>query len=173
MRRIRMCLLAMYLALLCFGTTVLNNASSSEPPQMNGDSPLQETLTWLEDKLPVYAKQRLEVRAANRCVLAITYKVDSADLSQAKVYIPLADLDFRSVRVSRSGGSDAWALNFHTLEDKPSIRFMLYQGIAAEGGQKSEETILIADQGRAKKVAQVLRQAIKLCVEAEGQRNEQ
>ena len=167
MRRMRICFPAICLAVLCFGTTVLNNASSSNRPQIKGKTPLEETMTWLEQNLTVYAKQSLEVRAAARCVLAITYKIDSADLRQATVYLPFAYLDFKRVKVSRSVGRDAWALNVHTIENRPKIRFMLYQGLPAEGGQKSEETILFADEERAKKVAQVLRRAIKLCLEAE------
>ena len=165
MRRIRICFPPMSLALLCFGATILNSASS-KPLQKEGETALEETMTWLEEKLPVYAKQRLEVSAAARCVVAITYRVDSTDLSHAKVYLPLANLDFRRIKVSRSAGSDAWDLRVHTLEDRPKIRFMLYQGLPAEGGQKSEETILFADEERAKEVAQVLRRAIKLCMDA-------
>lgn len=131
----------------------------------NGDQPKQP-LNWIVSNLPSYAEKDLKVEVPASCRLKITDSSRSAGVSKAVVWIPLIDLDLSRVNVGRQHSNGGWALGLHTTGDKNSIRFMLYQGSPAEGGQASKYSLTFRDRENAEAMAEAFRRAIKLCTTA-------
>ncbi len=127
---------------------------------------LTESVNWIRSNLPSYAQDDLKVEVPKPCELKISDPSNSASVSKAVVFIPLADIDPMKITVLRNQSSAAWDLSLHTTASKPSILFMLYQGTPAEGGKATEHSLSIRDREKAGAMAKAFRRAINLCARA-------
>ena len=123
----------------------------------------KESLEWIRSTLPSYTGKDLKVGIPGPCELSIADSSKSAGVTVAVVWIPLIDLDPSKVSVEFQHGSDMWTLWLHTTSGKNSIRFMLYQGGPAEGGETSKYALSIPVKKRAAAMAEAFRVAINLC----------
>ncbi|MGH9428502.1 MAG: hypothetical protein ACRD2L_19620 [Terriglobia bacterium] len=131
----------------------------------NGDQ-VKASLDWIRGNLSSYTGKDLKVEIPEPCQLSITDSSNRAGVSKAVVWIPLIDLDPSKVSVEPQQGSDMWGLWLHTTAGKNSIRFMLYQGSPAEGGQASKYSLTVRDREKAEEMAEAFRRAINLCAGA-------
>jgi hypothetical protein len=124
---------------------------------------VEASVHWIKSNLPSYTGKDLKVEVPGPCQLNITDSSRSAGVSKAVVWMPLIDLDPSKVSVEWQQSSDMWALWLHTTGDKNSIRFMLYQGGPAEGGETSKYSLTITAREKAESLAEAFRRVIKLC----------
>ena len=127
---------------------------------------VKQPLDWIRSNLSSYTGKDLKVEIPEPCRLSITDSSRSPGVSKAIVWIPLIDLDPSNVTVEPQQGSDMWALWLHTNAGRNSIRFMLYQGGPAEGGETSKYSLTIPVKEKAETMAEGFRRAINLCATA-------
>jgi hypothetical protein len=125
---------------------------------------IDESVDWIRANLPLYAQNDLTVEATGSCQIKITDSSKSAGVSKAVVSIPLADLDVSKVKVEPR--SDTWELWLHAIAGKKSIRFMLYQGGPAEGGDAGDYSLIFREREKAEAMAAAFRRTINLCTAA-------
>jgi len=133
--------------------------------QPNNDQ-AKESLDWIRSNLSSYTGKNLKVEIPGPCQLSITDSSHGTGVSKAVVWIPLIDLDPSKVRVEPQQASDIWTLWLQTNSGKNSIRFMLYQGGPAEGGQTSKHSLTFRYREKAEAMAEAFRRAINLCAAA-------
>lgn len=131
-------------------------------PETNSDQ-VKASLDWIRSNLSSYTGKDLRVQIPGRCQLSIADSSKKAGVTVAVVWIPLIDLDPSTVSVEPQHGSDMWTLWLHTTYGKNSIRFMLYQGGPAEGGETSKYSLSFAVSEKATAMAEAFRVAINLC----------
>lgn len=124
---------------------------------------LNHPVDWITSNLPSYAERDLKVEVPGSCQLKITDSSKSSGVTRAVFWIPLIDLDPSRVNVEWQQSSSSWGLWLHTIGEKNSIRFMLYQGTPAEGGETSKYSLTIPAREKAESMAEMFRSAIKLC----------
>jgi hypothetical protein len=128
---------------------------------------LNASLDWIRRSLPSHTGKALKVEIPEPCQLKITDSLNSASVSKAVVFIPLTDLDISKATVEpHQGGHALW---LHTTPGKSSIRFMLYQGSPAEGGQANKYSLSFRDREKAEAMAEAFRRAINFCAAAKPQ----
>lgn len=121
---------------------------------------IEESLAWIRSNLASHAQRNLTVEVPAPCQLKITELSNSTSVSKAIAFVPLAYLDVSKVKVEPR--SDVWSLWLHAVTGK-KIRFMLYQGVAAEGGQAENYSLMFRDREKAEAVAEAFRRTINLC----------
>lgn len=131
-------------------------------PETNSNQ-VQASLDWIRSNLSSYTGKDLRVQIPGPCQLSIADSSNKAGVTVAVVWIPLIDLDPSKVSVEPQDGSYVWTLWLHTTSGKNSIRFMLYQGGPAEGGETSKYSLSIPFKKRAATMAEAFRVAINLC----------
>ncbi|MCM3905269.1 MAG: hypothetical protein ND866_26535 [Pyrinomonadaceae bacterium] len=124
---------------------------------------VKASLDWITSNLPQYTGKDLKVEIPGPCQLSIADSSNSAGVSKAVVWIPLIDLDPSKVSVEPQHGSDTWGLWLHTTPGKNSIKFMLYQGGPAEGGETNKYSLTLPVKEKAESMAEAFRRAINLC----------
>jgi hypothetical protein len=133
-----------------------------QKPETNSNQ-INASLDWIRSNLSSYTGKDLRVQIPGPCQLSIADSSNRAGVSVAAVWLPLIDLDPSKVSVEPQDGSNVWTLWLHTTSAKNSIRFMLYQGGPAEGGETSKYSLSIPSKKKAETMAEAFRAAIKLC----------
>ncbi|MFN2511707.1 MAG: hypothetical protein ABR568_09715 [Pyrinomonadaceae bacterium] len=122
-----------------------------------------ESLNWIKVNLPFYSDKKLKVEVTGPCQLRITDSTSRAGVSKGVIWLNLIGLERSKVTVASKQGRDMWELSLHTIEGKSAIRFMLYQGGPAEGGETNKYSFTIPMKERAEAMAESFRRAISLC----------
>lgn len=130
--------------------------------ETNSDQ-VRASLDWISSNLSSYTGKELKVQIPGPCQLSIADASNRPGVTVAVVWIPLGDLDPSKVSVDPQHGSEMWTLWLHTTSGKNSIRFMLYQGGPAEGGETSKYSLSIPVKEKAAAMAEAFRVAINLC----------
>jgi hypothetical protein len=141
--------------------SVLLLESFQKPGSDEGQT--KESVDWIRNNLASYAEKDLEVEVPGTCRLKISDSSKNAGVSKAVVYLTLSDLDPTKLSLSRRPRNVAWDLWLHTNASTRSIRFMLYQGGPAEGGQDSKYMMSFPDYKKAEAMAEGFRRAINSC----------
>lgn len=128
---------------------------------------IDESIEWIRNHLRSYTQKNLAAEVTGPCNLKITDSSKDPGVSKAVVFMPLADLDVSQVKVELR--NDVWSLWLHTTSGKNSIRFMLYQGGPAEGGETNKHSLTIPVKRNAEAMAEAFRRAIRLCADAKTQ----
>lgn len=126
----------------------------------------KESLSWIKINLPSYSEKKLKVDVPRPCQLSITDSSNRAGVSKGVIWLNLIGLERSKVTVASRQGRDMWELSLHTIEGKSAIRFMLYQGGPAEGGETNKYSLTIPMKERAEAMAEGFRRAISLCAAA-------
>ena len=130
------------------------------------DDQRKESVDSIRDNLPSYAEKTLTVEVPGQCQLKITDSSNGSGVSKAVVFLPLTDLDPAKISVVEGQPIPSWHLWLHTIAGKRSIRFMLYQGSPAEGGQADKYSLIFPDRKKADAMAAGFRRAINICAAA-------
>ena len=123
----------------------------------------KESLNWIKVNLPSYSDKKLKVEITGPCQLRITDSSSRAGVSKGVIWINLIGLEPSKVSVAPQQGRGMWELSLHTFAGKNAIRFMLYQGGPAEGGETNKYSLTIPVKDRAEAMAESFRRAINLC----------
>ncbi len=130
------------------------------------DTQWKESVDWIKDNLASYAEKTLTVEVPGPCQLKITDLSNGSGVSKAVVFLPLTDLDPAKISVLEGQPLPSGHLWLHTIAGRRSIRFMLYQGSPAEGGQADKYSLIFPDRKKADAMAAGFRRAINICAGA-------
>jgi len=123
----------------------------------------KESLNWIKVNLPSYSDKKLKVEITGPCQLRITDSSSRAGVSKGIIWINLIGFEPSKVSVGPQQVRGMWELSLHTIADKHAIRFMLYQGGPAEGGETNKYSLTIPVKEKAEAMAEGFRRAINVC----------
>jgi hypothetical protein len=130
------------------------------------DAQLKASVDSIRGYLLSSAEKDLKVEVSGPCRLKFTHSAKKPGVTRAVVFLPLTDLDPMKISVLEGQLTPTWGLVLRTIAGKRSIRFMLYQGSPAEGGESDQYSLVFGDRQNAEAMAEVFRGAINICAGA-------